>query len=88
MLRFPFTFAAVVIVCRHPTPRSVFAYSIFFPAAFALAHLALAAAESLALTAGLLRRSFFLLGLEAFAQRILRALARALITFLRWAAVM
>ena len=36
------------------------AYSLFFPSARTLAHLALAAAASLALTAGLLRRSFFL----------------------------
>ena len=35
-------------------------YSLVFPSALALAHLALAAAESLALTAGLLRQSFFL----------------------------
>jgi hypothetical protein len=35
-------------------------YSVFFPSAFAFAHLALAAAASLALTPGLLRRSFFL----------------------------
>ena len=34
-------------------------YSLVFPASFALAHRALAAARSLARTAGLLRRSFF-----------------------------
>jgi hypothetical protein len=37
-------------------------HSARFPAAFALAHLARAAAASLALTAGLLRRSLFLVG--------------------------
>src|ERR1700678_2043439 len=36
------------------------AYSVVFPSAFTLAQRALAAAASLALTAGLLRRSFFL----------------------------
>jgi hypothetical protein len=57
-------------------------YNVVFPSALALAHLALAAAESLALTAGLLRQSF-LAGLGvvflAFtpAQRIFRALAKA-----------
>ena len=35
-------------------------YNVFFPSAFTFAHLALAAAASLALTAGLLRRSLFL----------------------------
>jgi len=55
-------------------------YSLFFPSALTLAHLALAAALSLALVAGLLRRSFFL------AQRIFRALARAFISLRRWAA--
>jgi len=35
-----------------------FLYSVFFPSALAFAHLALAAAASLALVAGLLRRSF------------------------------
>ena len=38
--------------------------SLFFPAALAFFHLARAAATSLALTAGLLRRSFFLAGLR------------------------
>jgi hypothetical protein len=33
-------------------------YKVFFPAALTLAHLALAAAANLALTEGLLRRSF------------------------------
>ena len=71
------------------------AYSLFFPSARTLAHLALAAAASLALTAGLLRRSFFLAGFDlpfafplTFAQRILRALARALMSLRLWAAVM
>jgi len=41
-------------------------YSVVFPSALALAHLALAAAASLALTAGLLRRSFFLAAGFAF----------------------
>jgi hypothetical protein len=40
-------------------------YSVVFPAALAFFHLARAAAASLALTAGLLRRSLFLAGLEA-----------------------
>ncbi len=59
-----------------------FLYSLFFPSSFAFAHLALAAAASLALIAGLLRRSF-LAGLGAalapfnLAQRIFRALTRA-----------
>ncbi len=35
-------------------------YKVFCPSALTFAHLALAAAASLALTAGLLRRSFFL----------------------------
>jgi hypothetical protein len=38
-------------------------YRLVFPSALALAHLALAAAESLALVAGRLRQSFFLAGL-------------------------
>ena len=42
-------------ICLHSKP-----YSLVFPAALTLAHLARAAAASLALTAGLLRRSFFL----------------------------
>jgi hypothetical protein len=45
----------------------------------------LAAAESLALTAGLLRRSFFLAALN-LAQRIFRAFARAFTSLRRWAA--
>ena len=60
-------------------------YSVVFPSALTLAHLALAAALSLALTAGLLRRSFFLAALT-FAQRIFRALARAFTSLRRWAA--
>ena len=54
-------------------------YSLLFPSARTLAHLALAAAESLARTAGLLRQSFLLFFLAALtlAQRIFRALARA-----------
>ena len=61
-------------------------YNPVFPSALALAHLALAAAASFALVAGLLRRSFFLAGLEAFAvplilpQRIALALARVLMS--------
>ena|ERR1017187_2739642 len=39
--------------CLPPKP-----YSVFFPSALAFAHLALAAAASFALVAGLLRRSF------------------------------
>jgi hypothetical protein len=64
-------------------------HNLVFPSALTLAHLALAAAASLALTAGLLRRSF-LAGLAAFAfaHRIFRALARALISFRLWAADM
>jgi len=45
--------------CR-PCLPGVSAYNVFFPSPFTFAHLALAAAASLALTAGLLRRSFFL----------------------------
>jgi len=41
-------------------PASSELYKVVFPSALTLAHLALAAAASLALTAGLLRRSFFL----------------------------
>jgi len=41
------------------------AYNDFFPAALAFLHLARAAAASLALVAGLLRRSFFLAGMGA-----------------------
>jgi len=69
-------------------------YNVFFPAALAFLHLARAAAANFALVAGLLRRSFFLAGLDlAFvpfnmAARIFRALARALISLRRWAAVM
>ena len=69
-------------------------YSFVFPSAFALAHLALAAAESLALIAGLLRQSFFFAGLAAacwafaLAQRIFRAFARAFTSLRRWAADM
>ena len=65
----------------------------FFPLALTLAHLALAVAASLALTAGLERRSFLAgLGVDFWAfnlaDRIFRALARALISLRRWAAVM
>jgi hypothetical protein len=56
-------------------------YKVFLPAAFTFAHLALAAAASLALVAGLLRRSFFMAGLELdFAPPLIlahRALAAA-----------
>jgi hypothetical protein len=38
-------------------------YNVFFPSGLTFAHLAFAAAASLAFTAGLLRRSFFLAGL-------------------------
>jgi len=41
-------------------PASSELYKVVFPSALTLAHLALAAAASLALTAGLLRRSLFL----------------------------
>lgn len=64
-------------------------YKVFFPSALTFAHLALAAAASLALTAGLLRRSFFLAAFVAaffpliLAKRIFRALARALISLRR-----
>jgi hypothetical protein len=67
----------------------VLPYSLVFPSALAFAHLALAAAESLALTAGLLRQSFFagfVLVRFALAQRIFRALAKALISLRLWAA--
>ena len=69
-------------------------YKVVFPSALTLAHLALAAAASLALVAGLLRRSFLLAGLSvAFApfkpaKRTFRALARALISLRLWAGVM
>jgi len=57
-------------------------YKVFFPSALTFAHLALAAAESLALTAGLLRRSFFLAALTfahlAFVAAIMAALPAAL----------
>jgi len=45
-----------------PAIKKFFAtgYSVFFPSAFAFAHLALAIAASLAFTAGLARRSAFL----------------------------
>jgi hypothetical protein len=62
-------------------------YSPFFPSARTLAHLALAAALSFALTAGLLRPSFFLAAFS-LAERILRALANAFTSLRRWAAVM
>jgi hypothetical protein len=69
-------------------------YSLVFPSALAFAHLALAAADSLALTAGLLRQSF-LAGLDlafpfafALAHRIFRARARAFMSLRRWAADM
>jgi hypothetical protein len=39
---------------------SLFGYNAFFPSAFTFAHLALAIAASLALTAGLIRRAAFL----------------------------
>jgi hypothetical protein len=42
--------------------RNLAGYNVFFPAAFTFAHLALAIAASLALTAGLIRRSAFLAG--------------------------
>ena len=66
------------------------AYRLVFPAALTVAHLARAAAASLPLTAGLLRRSFFLaiLGVAvvpftlahlAFAAALMAALPAALI---------
>jgi hypothetical protein len=52
-------------------------YIPFFPAAFTFAHLALAASASLALSAGLWRRSFYLAALPvAFLPFILSHLAR------------
>ena len=59
-----------------PVPK---AHNLVFPSALAFAHLALAAAASLALTAGLLRQSFFLPFLAAFtfAQRALAPAAMA-----------
>ena len=65
-------------------------YSLVLPSARAFLHLARAAAASLALVAGLPRQSLFLAGLVAFAfaKRILRARARALMSLRRWAAVM
>ena len=69
-------------------------YSLVFPSALAFAHLALAAADSLALTAGLLRQSF-LAGLDlafpfafALAHRIFRALPKAFMSLRRWTADM
>ncbi len=64
-------------------------YNAFFPCAFAFAHLALATAASLALTAGLIRRSVFLaafgvalvpftLAHRAFAAALIAALPAAL----------
>ena len=52
-------------------------YSPFFPSARTFAHLALAAAESLALTSGLLRQSFFLVFGVAVAPLTLAHLAVA-----------
>ena len=52
--------------CR-PCLPGVSAYNVFFPSPFTFAHLALAAAASLALTAGLLRRSFFLVTFDVTA---------------------
>ena len=60
-------------------------YNLVFPSSLAFAHLALAAALSLALVAGLLRRSFFLAAFK-LARRIFRALARALMSLRLWAA--
>ena len=77
---------SIIHVSSGPEP-----YSVFLPSAQAFAHLALAAAESLALTAGLLRQSFlegFALVPFALAQRIFRALARAFMSLRRWAADM
>ena len=56
-------------------------YNVFFPAALAFAHLALAAAASLARVAGLLRLSFFLAAFDLGLPLILaqRALAAAAI---------
>jgi hypothetical protein len=69
-------------------------YKVFLPSAFTFAHLDRAAAASLALVAGLLRRSF-LAGLDlafpfafALAHRIFRALAKAFMSLRRWAADM
>jgi len=79
---------------RHATHRLIqpflsgIPHSVFLPSALAFAHLSLAAAESLALTAGLLRQSFlkgFALVPFALAQRIFRALARAFMSLRRWA---
>ena len=62
-------------------------YNAVFPSAFTFAHLVRAAAASFALADGLLRLSFLLAAFN-FAERIFRALASALISLLRWAAVM
>ena len=70
-------------------------YNVFFPSAFTLAHLALAIAASLALTAGLIRRSAFLpvfgvarvpltLAHLAFVAAIMAALPAALNRLLRF----
>ena len=69
-------------------------HSPVFPSARTLDHLAFAAATCLALTSGLLRRSFLLAGFAsapaafALAQRIFLALAKAFISFRLWAADM
>jgi hypothetical protein len=79
-------FSCLYSIPALPIPK---AHSLLFPSALTFAHLALAAAASLALTAGLLRRSF-LAGLVAFnlAERIFRALTKALMSLRLWAAVM
>lgn len=90
-----FTCCQAIVLPRHLMCLSMKAsHNVFFPSARTLAHLALAAAASLALTDGLLRRSFFLavfaLAFAPFklAIRIFRALARALMSLRLWAAVM
>ena len=62
-------------------------YKVVFPSALTVTHLALAAAASLALTAGLLRRSRFWVPF-ALAQRIFRAFASAFTSLRLWAADM
>ena len=63
-------------------------YYPFFPSAFTLAHLAFVPAIMAALPAALNRLLPFLARFDAFAQRIFRALAKALMSLRLWAAVM
>ena len=62
-------------------------YNVFFPSARTFAHLALPAALMAALPAALIRLFPFLAAFN-LAERIFRALARALMSLRLWAAVM